>query len=69
MPTVTLRFTLPEEQPEFDAARLGSDAKACVWELDQYCRTTLKHGDPSSETRGHLERIRAMIAEYPELLG
>jgi hypothetical protein len=68
MPTVTLRFMLPEEQSEFDAARQGSEAKRVLWEIDQHCRSLVKHGEPSSETRQFAERIREMIRDTPENL-
>jgi hypothetical protein len=57
----TLSFTLPDEQAEFDAARLGSEALSTLWEIDQHCRTLLKHGDPTPEERTLAEAIRAMI--------
>jgi len=68
MPHVILRFRLPEEQPEFDAAMQGRDAKAAIWAVDQHCRSILKHGEPSEETRRHLEEIREMLRERPGLL-
>ena len=61
MPIATLRYRLPEEQPEFDAARLGSSACACLWEIDQRCRSLLKHGQPSRETGKLAEEIRQLI--------
>jgi len=68
MPHAILRFRLPDEQPEFDAARQGSEAKAVLWEIDQYCRGVCKHGEPSKETREHLEHIRRLIGETPGLV-
>ena len=68
MPTVTLRYRLPEEQSEYDAARQGSEAKLLLWEIDQHCRSLLKHGEPSGETRELAERIREIIRESPESL-
>jgi hypothetical protein len=68
MPHVILRFRLPDEQTEFDAARQGSAAKSCLWDIDQHCRSVLKHGSPSSETREHLEHIRTLIHETPGLV-
>jgi hypothetical protein len=68
MPHVIIRFRLPEDQGDFDAAMQGRDAKGVIWEVDQYCRGHLKHGDPSEETRRHLEHIREMLRERPELL-
>jgi hypothetical protein len=56
-----LQFDLPEDQGDFDAARLGRDALAALWEIDQHCRALLKHGSPSEETRALAEAIRGMI--------
>jgi hypothetical protein len=58
---VTFRFTLPEEQGEFDAARLGSKALLALWEIDQRCRSLIKHGEPTPEQATLAEEIRAMI--------
>ena len=68
MPHAILRFRLPAEQSEFDAARQGSEAKAVLWSVDQYCRSICKHGSPSAETREHLEHIRELIHETPGLV-
>jgi hypothetical protein len=68
MPHAILRFRLPEEQTEFTAAMQGADAKAVIWQVDQYCRGVLKHGEPSAETRRHLEEIRETLRERPGLL-
>ena len=59
----TLRFRLPEEQPEFDAARLGRSALATLWEIDQHCRAIVKHGSPSEDAAALAEAIRAMISD------
>jgi Mn-dependent DtxR family transcriptional regulator len=59
----TLTFSLPDEQGEYDAARLGRDALVALWEIDQHCRALLKHGSPSEETRELAEAIRAMISD------
>jgi hypothetical protein len=57
----TLSFSLPDEQAAFDAARLGSEALATLWEIDQHCRSLLKYGEPTSEEQVLAEVIRAMI--------
>jgi len=57
----TLSFSLPDEQAEFDAARLGREALATLWEIDQHCRSLLKYGEPTSEEQALAEQIRAMI--------
>jgi hypothetical protein len=68
MPHVILRYRLPDEQPELNSAMQGADAKAVIWAVYQHCRSILKHGEPSAETREHLEHIRKMLGERPELL-
>jgi hypothetical protein len=60
-PIATFRFRLPEEQGDFDAARLGQAALSALWEIDQHCRSLLKHGDSGDETRRLAEEIRAII--------
>jgi hypothetical protein len=57
----TLSFNLPDEQGEFDAARLGRQALLTLWEIDQRCRSLLKHGEPSDGERRLAEEIRGMI--------
>ena len=39
MPTVTIRYRLPDEQAEFAAAVQGSEAKQALWQIDQRCRS------------------------------
>jgi hypothetical protein len=57
----TLEFDLPDDQGDFDAARLGRAALAALWQIDQHCRSLLKHGEPTDEERGLAEEVRAMI--------
>lgn len=57
----TFIFQIPEEQAEYDAARTGGQARSVLWDIDQRCRSLLKHGEPSEETRLLAEEIRAMI--------
>lgn len=68
MPHVIIRFRLPDEQSELNAAMQGREAKGAIWSVDQYCRGVLKHGEPSEETRRHLEEIRGRLREWPGLL-
>ena len=60
-PVATFSFNLPDEQGDYDAARLGSQALLTLWEIDQKCRSLLKHGDPTPEARKLAEEIRGMI--------
>ena len=57
----TLAFTLPDDQAEFDAARLGRRALATLRQIDEGLRSLVKHGQPSDETRRLAEEIRARI--------
>jgi hypothetical protein len=65
MPIATLRFNLDEEEHAFKAALYGSPMKNILWEIDQYCRNLLKHGDPSDETQALAAHIRSLVRELP----
>lgn len=58
-----LKFTLPEEQHEFDCARLGEDANLAIWHINERCRSMLKHGDPSPELEAFIAEIRELIPD------
>jgi len=49
MPTATLRYRLPDEQAEYDAARLGAEALSTLWAIDQHCRNWIKYAPISDE--------------------
>jgi hypothetical protein len=68
MPHVILRFRLPDEQVELNAAMQGRDAKSTIWEVDQYCRGIIKHGSQGDLVAMHLETIRDILRERPGLL-
>jgi hypothetical protein len=57
----TLTYSLPDEQGEYDAARLGRQALSALWEIDQRLRSLVKHGEPTAEQRQLAEEIREMI--------
>ena len=61
MPTATLRFKLPDEEHEFRRAMLGDLAIQTLWNVDQYCRSAIKHGDVSEETARRLREVREII--------
>jgi hypothetical protein len=56
-----LKFTLPDEQSEFDAARLGRKALSALWDIDQHCRNLLNYGEPTPEARELAEDVRRLI--------
>jgi hypothetical protein len=60
-PVATFSFNLPDEQGDYDAARLGSQALLALWEINEKCRSLLKHGDPTPEAARLAEEIRGMI--------
>lgn len=68
MPIATLRYTLPDEQAEFDAARTGAEARLVLWDIDQRCRSLIKHGEPSSDALRLAQEIRRLIWDSPERL-
>ena len=68
MPHVILRFRLPDERVELNAAMQGGDAKSTIWRVDQYCRGIIKHGSQGDLVAMHLETIREMLRERPGLL-
>ena len=61
MPTATLAYSLPEDEPDFDAAINGRKAISALWDIDQRLRSVLKHGEPSDETARLAEEIRGLI--------
>jgi hypothetical protein len=63
MPRATLTFTLPDEQSDFDAAREGQAARSLIWQIDQHCRSVMKHGNPDAATRVLAADIRQMILD------
>jgi glutamate-1-semialdehyde aminotransferase len=64
MPEATLKFDLPDEQNDFNAAIHGRDALSILWDIDQRCRSLLKHGEPTEEQAKLAEEIRAMIPSH-----
>ena len=56
-----LTFKLPEEQEEFNDAVNGNAFKAVIWELDQYMRSQLKHGDLPDDVHDKVQEIRDQL--------
>ena len=61
MPIATLRYNLPDEQGDFDAALAGRKALLALHEIDQRLRSLLKHGEPSMAEAELAKDVRAMI--------
>ena len=58
-----LTFNLPEEQEEFNDAVNGNAFKAVIWELDQWMRSQLKHGDLADDVHEKVQEIRDYLWE------
>ena len=61
MPIATLRYKLPDEQADFDAALAGRKALLALHEIEQRMRSLLKHGEPSMAEAELAKDVRAMI--------
>ena len=60
-----LKFSLPEDQPEFNTALQGSDWKHVCWEMDQYLRKELKYSDDKSfEELKLLQEVREELNRF-----
>ena len=57
-----LKFSLPEDQPEFNTALQGSDWKHVCWQMDQYLRKRVKYDESLSEEQ--LEVYEDMRGEF-----
>ena len=61
----TLEFSLPEEREEFEMTNKAGDYYSQLFEIDNYLRSLLKHGDPEAQSPMTLAvRIRNMIEIY-----
>jgi hypothetical protein len=61
MPKVTIEFQLPEEQDAHTLASRGRDYFSTLWEIDQWARAKLKHGDLTEPEVLLLETLREKI--------
>jgi hypothetical protein len=60
----TLSYTLPDEDRDFRLALQGADAVQLLLEIEQRCRSVVKHEHEPHEDRIRLaEEIRRMIHE------
>jgi hypothetical protein len=61
----TLKFNLPEEQPEFDLAVNGSKWSFVAWKVDQELRSKIKYSESlTEEQRDIYQEVRNLINEY-----
>jgi len=57
----TIEFDLPEEAEEYKIYSNALDMASVLHEIDNYCRSCVKHDDIPEDTIYRLERIRDMI--------
>lgn len=57
MPTATLKFKLPDEQREFEAASKANELSTIVWDLKEEIRGWLSHGHKFKTPDEVLEHI------------
>jgi hypothetical protein len=60
MPKTIIEFS-PEEQHELNIALNGWRYHSVIWELQQYLRGEMKHGDLSDDTYECYEKIRTKL--------
>ena len=60
-----LKFNLPEEEEDFRLAVDGGKYSACLWELDQHLRSTIKYNSHTLKPNEYevYEAIRDKIIE------
>ena len=58
MAKATLKFNLPEENAEHKLAVNAGNYYAVLWDIDQYLRSKLKHGDLAESEYVVLEKTR-----------
>jgi hypothetical protein len=58
MAKATLEFNLPEETVEHRLAVNANNYYAVLWDIDQYLRSKLKHGDLTESEYVVLEKTR-----------
>lgn len=58
-----LKFDLsdPDDERQHRYALAGRDALIALEEIEQRCRSILKHAEPSPETQRIVEEVRALV--------
>jgi len=60
---VKLTFNLPDEQSQYNVCIDGMDNWQTLWDLDQRCRSSLKHGHGRQTPDEVFEFVREFISE------
>lgn len=58
-----LKFNLPEDREAHDLACKASNYSHALWEIDQWLRSELKHGELPNETYRAYEVVRKKLWE------
>lgn len=58
MPTVILKFNLPDEQHEFDTAISAGKMKSMLWDFSQQLRSWRKYHNDFKDGNDALDKIR-----------
>ena len=65
-----LKFNLPEEEEQFNAANKGMDWAVLVWDIDQSIRSLLRYHPEEYKTGAEaLEHIREELRDFMEEKG
>lgn len=64
-----LEFNLPEDQYAFNLASKAGNIHNVIWTLDQYLRTTLKHGSDEFKKSEYktIEKIRGQLHDIMQV--
>lgn len=63
----TLNFNLPEESAQHERAVFCDDAWSALHDIDQHCRSVVKHGHQYKSVEEFAAEIRRMISGHTDL--
>ena len=62
MPYHIIKYKLPDEREDLNTTLLASEYHSALWEIDQFCRGVLKHGNGKENLTETLERVRELAS-------
>ena len=63
-----LKFALPDDKTEFEAATKGMDWAILAWDIDQYIRSRLKYQSEKLDTSSAKEELEILRNELRDLM-
>ena len=63
-----LKFDLPDDKTEFEAATKSMDWAILAWDIDQYIRNRLKHQSEKLDTSSAKEELEILRNELRDLM-